>query len=315
MSASRSTVRYHLILLLTAIALTAASIAGAASASAAYPGRDGRLSFTRANQVYSINSDGSGVKKLTSSAKNYWARWAPNGNRIAFVHETASGSKDIWVMRANGTHKQQVTHLGSVTAPTWSPDGRWIAFGSPLQKVRSAAPFGAPVAILGDEGDGPESLEVEPGGSVAWSADGQHIAYYSNSYPDSPDHYLLVLNTASGQVTEHNSVGGSCCGEGDFGDLAWSADGARLAYTDTSYCPECGEPPSPGHVFIETYPDLEDLYANVAHDKQPAFSPSGEYVAVANSATRTLRIFITRPDGSQRHLLTNGYQPDWQPLH
>jgi hypothetical protein len=33
-----------------------------------------------------------------------------------------------------------------------------------------------------------------------------------------------------------------------------------------------------------------------------------------NDANGTARIFIANPNGSGRRVLTNGYQPDWQPL-
>ena len=70
------------------------------------------------------------------------------------MHEAPAGSRDIWVMNANGSGKVRVTHLGDTTEPTWSPDGKWLAFGAsgtppysnlrdyPLRKIRSTAPFG-----------------------------------------------------------------------------------------------------------------------------------------------------------------------------
>jgi Tol biopolymer transport system component len=67
-------------------------------------------------------------------------------------------------------------------------------------------------------------------------------------------------------------------------------------------------------VSVKTYPQWEDAFTSVRGDKQPAFSPSGASMAVVNDSSGQARIYITRANGANRRLLTNGYQPDWQPL-
>ena len=168
--------------LLAVLAVVAATlVAGSGSASAAYPGADGRIALVRANQIYTINPDGSGLALLTTRAQNYRPRFSPDGSKIAFIHRTASGSSDVWLMRADGQNKRRVTHVGTVTAaPAWSPDGEFIAFASQvrfrqaLQKVHGSRPFGAPQLIRGHEaGDSHfHAIDVEAGGALAWSPDG-----------------------------------------------------------------------------------------------------------------------------------------------
>src|SRR3954468_2578990 len=127
----------------------------AAPANAAYVGHEGKIAFVRSNQIYTVAKTGGSVTKLTNSAKNYRPKWSPDGGRIAYVHE-AAGSKDVWVMKVDGTGKTQVTHLGTVSAAAvWSPNGKVLAFGAgPMSvagaqvfTIRSTAPFGAPVAL------------------------------------------------------------------------------------------------------------------------------------------------------------------------
>jgi Tol biopolymer transport system component len=274
------------------------------------------LALVRSNQIYTVTSAGTGLTALTSVGKNYRPRWSPTGTRIAYIHETAAGAKDIWVMSSAGANKQRVTHVGTVTAPTWSPNGTFIAFGSPLQKVRSTAPFGPPTTLRGSF-DGPPfgPMEVEPGSTVAWSPNGHSIAYYSTQGNSSPDHYLNVFDTVTHGIESWNAVGGSCCGEGYFADLGWSPSGNRLIYSDGSYCPECQDGVPPPFVRIDNWPNYSDGgYPEVDFDKQPAFSPSGRFVAVMNPSSGTQKIFVSRANGSHRHLVTAGYQPDWQPL-
>lgn len=109
------------------IAMFAATLAiGSTQATAVVPGRDGKVAFARQNQVYTINSNGSALRKLTSAGKNYWPRWSPDRKRIAYVNE-AAGVRNIWVMNANGSSKRQVTRIGALFGAAWSPDGRWLA--------------------------------------------------------------------------------------------------------------------------------------------------------------------------------------------
>src|SRR4051812_3637680 len=99
-------------------------VAGLASATAAasYPGTNGRIVFVRQNQIYWISPTGGSVHQLTTQGKNYRPKWSPDGTKIAYVHETGAGSRDIWEMNANGSGKIQVTHIGQVTGASWKPD-------------------------------------------------------------------------------------------------------------------------------------------------------------------------------------------------
>jgi Tol biopolymer transport system component len=179
---------------------------------------NGRIAFVRAGRIFTVNPAGGDLTRLTAGKGNLRPHYSPDGTRISYIHRTGS-NWDVWVMNANGSAKTQVTHVGNVTEAQWSPNGNWLAFGPTLSKVRSTAPFGGPIPILGDLGDGPVELSVDK--SLAWSPDGDFIAYYSHQFPDSPDNYLLVLDLTNGNVIEWNAVGGSCCGEGFFGSPAW----------------------------------------------------------------------------------------------
>lgn len=79
------------------------------------------------NQIYTVRTDGSGMKAVTEPDKSSSApRWSPDGKHITFV----SGGQ-IWVMEEDGDDKEQVTKISTGAGnPVWSPDGRWIAFNS-----------------------------------------------------------------------------------------------------------------------------------------------------------------------------------------
>ncbi len=62
--------------------------------------------------------------------------WSPNGDHIVFVSDegtdsTGENNNDIWIMRADGTGRRQLTTNGSDdTTPAVDPEGRWIYFVS-----------------------------------------------------------------------------------------------------------------------------------------------------------------------------------------
>jgi len=105
----------------------------------------GRIAFTSERKGQTIgtsdirvmNADGSRVKSLAhTSADEREPAWSPNGRLIAFSASQVSGQSDpphrtwIYVMNANGSGRRALTHPTSFDDhdPTWSPDGRTIAF-------------------------------------------------------------------------------------------------------------------------------------------------------------------------------------------
>jgi Tol biopolymer transport system component len=97
-------------------------------------------------ELYVMDADGTNVHQLTSNQDFDSApAWSPDGTSIAF-EKAAAGTfvpgvpaepgkeaeeKEIYVMRADGTHVRQLTASpGLDEGPVWSPDATKIAFSS-----------------------------------------------------------------------------------------------------------------------------------------------------------------------------------------
>ena len=87
---------------------------------------DGRSALMRAD----TSSDGA-VLRITSivndTARNFHARPSPDGSLIAFDSDR-EGERAVYIADSNGQRVRRVTGEGFAAVPSWSPDGRSLAF-------------------------------------------------------------------------------------------------------------------------------------------------------------------------------------------
>jgi TolB protein len=102
---------------------------------------DGRtLAYQTGGEIWLYNLARKTRKRLTHSPRgssSSFPSWAPDGRRLAFSRKSGTGAtktSSIFIIGANGSRERQVTHNqihGPVAGdddPSWSPDGRFIAF-------------------------------------------------------------------------------------------------------------------------------------------------------------------------------------------
>jgi hypothetical protein len=87
---------------------------------------DGRSAILRAD-----TDDGGAILRITrvvdDNAKNFHARPSPEGSRIAFDSDR-DGERGVYVADSDGGNVRRVSGDGFAAVPSWSPDGRTLAF-------------------------------------------------------------------------------------------------------------------------------------------------------------------------------------------
>ena len=99
----------------------------------------GRICYASENHLFVANRDGTDSKLLaTLPGVASWPRWSPDGKRVRFTLQDASGNTALWEVSADGGDPHTLLPGWSVDHPaeccgSWSPNGRYFVFQSTRQ--------------------------------------------------------------------------------------------------------------------------------------------------------------------------------------
>lgn len=291
-------------------ALLVAFVVQANPAEAAFPGKNGKIVYVRNYSIYSMSSQGTDLKRLTTDPGEKGSPdYSPDGRQITFEGPgTGDNASNIWLMRADGSNRRKVTVEKKLPGgfrlnydPAFSPGGHRIVFvrgasqsdsaydlyvikrdGTGLRRV-----FDSPAAHPRDPVFSPNGRKIafEYDGQIATvRPDGTHFSILRDGY--SPD---------------------------------WSPGGKRIAFSHKG-------PPSEGRTTSEIYTMRADgggvrrvTDSPPRHiAAYPAYSPGGGKIAFADHRGGDWEIYTIGIDGSDEKRLTRNeaedYQPSWQPV-
>ena len=125
--------------------------------------------------IYTINADGSGLRKLTDGAEDGQPRWSRDGKRIVFYSQR-DGHMQLFVMNADGSDQRKLTTDADLDyLPDFSPKGDHVVFQS--RKERPA--IAHDIYIIRVDGTNRTRLTDGKNGytSPKWSPDGKKILF------------------------------------------------------------------------------------------------------------------------------------------
>lgn len=262
-------------------------------------GLSGKIAFVSDRdgnpEIYAINADGSGERRLTNHPGNDYApAWSPDGSKIAFYSER-DGNAEIYVMNADGSGVTNLTNdLAADYAPAWSPDGKRIAFHS-HRFLGSARIF-----VMNADGSGVLRL-TDPtfdDWSPVWSPDGKQIVFNSSRGPKLDIWLMNADGSGMKNLTNYPA---------DDWWPDWSPDGQQITFhsaRDNNFEIYNINIDSTGVTRLTDHP---------ASDYDPAWAPDGRRIAFTSDRCGDREIWLIKADGSGATNLTFHPGNDWAP--
>lgn len=247
------------------------------------------------------------------------AATAPNG-QIAYQCENAQYYFDICVVDpATGDVANLTDDMASDGFPSWSPDGKQIAFYSDYS-----------IEVINADGTGRRTVTGSYANfafSPAWSPDGTRIAFVSTR---GGTDYEIWTVPATGETAESPATRLTTTprdpqtnkGQNDFLP-AWSPDSRRLVFVSQSrdvedrcdiYAMDAVDADGDGNgdnLQRLTHDNAQNCSAY--EDINPSWAPTGDLIAYSSTRSGNADIWVMNADGTGQRNLTNHGSWDWMP--
>ena len=281
--------------------------------------RDTPAGATRVFDIFSMNPDGTGVRRLTTNPEtDRQPDWSPTGRDITYTIRKPGSSANFEAARmtAAGTGHRRLTTTPegqSSSQPSWRPDGKGIVF-------RRSGPGRRDGSIwqMGLLGANPAVRFQPPFNPLypAWSPDMKRVLFAAIVSPDrDTDRGIFTMEGSGGRLTTLFDVPGAYDSA-----PAWSPDGRRIAFESNADV-DGGNPEGDMELWTmrANGSNRRQLTRNTAHDEGPAWSPDGRLLAYTSGPDNLhgdTHVITVR--GRELRTLTSfagaDESPDWQAI-
>ena len=305
----------HLMLtVVVALSLTPLMVAVDAQGQIAFSSdRDGN------SEIYVMDADGGNQRRLTNNPAGDWnPSWSPDGKRIVFESRrdghvmNGIPTAEIYVMDADGGNQRRLTNNpSSDSSPSWSPDGKRIAFDS-----NRDGPFNREIYVIDADGGNLQRLTNNPDDDgwaddryPSWSPDGERIVFgarrdghFENKFAVTYEIYVMDADGRNQRrLTENRN---------NDRYPVWSPDGKRIAFmADRKGNFEQFDI----YVMDADGGNEQNLTQHRAWDWSPSWSPDGNRIVFDSRRDGNGEIYVMDADGDNLQNLTNNRHSDANP--
>jgi Tol biopolymer transport system component len=184
-----------------------------------------RIVFTRLGSgIFRINADGSGLRRLTSGARDIYPVWSRDGTRIAFLRPSRNGWR-LFVMSPTGAGQRALPQAPPAGRPSWTANSKSILIPSAADLVQVDARTGRIQRYFG------LTMDIQTSQNAAVSPNGLMVAYLGPRLSTGPEdcgegpcpQYGLYLARVPAPHRARRIVN-------DTGAAGWSPDGKTLVF-------------------------------------------------------------------------------------
>ena len=218
----------------------------------------------------------------------------PPAEREILFDSDRTGGSEIYALHPSGSGAvRRLTDTkvlsGASSFPTWSPDGRMIAFVLTTGQ-------NADIAVMRADGSDFRHLTAHPAADLypAWSPDGRHIAFVSERDGNRDIFVMDADGSAPRNVTRHAAFDSR---------PAWSPDGSWILFGSDR--DQAGRPTPNLYLMRPDGSDVRRLTNHARADMVARFSPDGRTIAFASNRDGSQQIYLMNADGSSVRRLTS----------
>ena len=313
----RHSLAYLIFCIVVALSLTPLMIVVDAQAQIVFSSdRDGDL------EIYMMGVDGGNLQNLSNNpSSDTTPSGSSDGKRIAFM-STRDGHVhakhgypiyDIYVMDADGGNQQNLTNNPHYDlSPSWSPDGKRIAFASnmfALDGERARLIFD--ICVMNADGGDPQRLTNNPldDRDPSWSPDGERIVF-SARREGHVEHNLDITYEIYVMAPDGGNEQRLTDNRNNDWKPSWSPDGQQIAFASDRK----GDLANFDiYVMDADGGNQQKLTNNRAWDSSPSWSPNSERIVFRSNRDGNWEIYVIDADGGNLRNLTNHPDDDWNP--
>jgi len=254
-----------------------------------------------------------------AETSSIWPSWSPDGSKIAFMSGNGAiiyngrelhvkSNLGIYTVNADGSNLRNLTsHSSFDIFPSWSPDGKKIAFVS----FRDG---NGEIYVMNADGSNQHNLTNRPDIQAlfpCWSPDGTKIAFVGCDIPN----VTIEGDITVSQVADYacniyimNTNGSNLHSLNELVNdpsvnwfLSWSPDGSQIAFVSLR------DGNAEIYVANTDGSNQHNITNNPTTDMLPIWSPDGKKIAFISFRDEDKRpeIYVMNVDGSDQHKLTN----------